>query len=109
MECKLVIPLVLLSNGESKTSLTDQNGPPVDATKYRSMIVGPTVLNMLTMRDVKHLQEYNPVDALFLGAKSLVSWILKENKTVLRFLPRKAEYVVSISVAVPKSFGCGHS
>ncbi|GKF00769.1 retrovirus-related pol polyprotein from transposon TNT 1-94 [Tanacetum coccineum] len=111
----------------------DQNGTLVDATKYDSMI-GALMYLMSSRPDIvhatylcswyqakpteKHLKEMlimrdakTPSRVLLVELNSLVkSWLAgpQRNKTVRRCQPWKQNMCL-YPLAVPKSFGCGHS
>nr|GFA63417.1 hypothetical protein [Tanacetum cinerariifolium] len=83
----------------------DQNGTPVDATKYRSMIDSLKYLTS-SRPDIVHATclcaqyQARPTEKHF---KEML--IMRDVKTPSRVLSVDLLY----SLAVPKSFGCGHS
>ncbi|GJU04533.1 hypothetical protein Tco_1120963 [Tanacetum coccineum] len=95
----------------------DQNGSPVDATKYRNMIgalmyltssrpdIVHAIVNIANYAEVKTPSEYFG-GAQFLG-KKLVSGVLKETR--LYGAVKRKQNMCLYPLVVPKSFGCGHS
>nr|GEZ46532.1 retrovirus-related Pol polyprotein from transposon TNT 1-94 [Tanacetum cinerariifolium] len=94
----------------------DQNGTPIDATKYHSMI-GALMYLTSSRPDIVHATyadyagckdtfKSTSSGAQFLGQK-LVSWSSKKQDCT-SLSTAESEYV-SLSACCAKSFGCGHS